>query len=731
MAFLRKIEHLPAPVRSDAADPARYLPRVEPGRVVGVLLRRGWLVVVTTAIAVAAMFAYLKKAPRIYEATGSVYVSTQAPQVLDFQAVAVEESRDLEQLRSVEQGLASQTLLLRVIEANDLANAPDFAGGAAGEQALLGILAERTRVGLRRGTRWIDLAVEDTDPRRAKALVESIVAEYDRWSAEQREGITRAASEGLRREEARLREKMEASERRLQEYRTKNPVPGIGVPEGHAAMSDELAALNAQLTTAKAERLRLESEFEALKKFDPADPDSLGGLARGGHANEVLSLVRSLQDKEAEFARVKERYLHKHPVYREIEGEIALLQKNLADATRAAGQALEKGYRVAMENETKLQREVETARGSAVSVEGLRAEFAAMQREAEADRELHATVARRLRETSLAGVVPASILHWKDVPLVPEKPVKPRKKVMLPLAAAGGMFFGFILMLATELGDGRVRNSAAAARATGVPLLVSVPPLDSAAPGELVMLSAPSSPVAEAIRRLRSVLAPEEKGGPRTILFASARPGEGRSLCAMNYAASLALQGRRTLLLDADMRRPGLSRDHVHPDGARRGLSDYLSGQSDAAKACFPTAVPNLYLLSSGTMREDAAELLSGTRFPALLEEAYRWFDAVVIDTPPVSPSADALAIARYADRTCLVVRDQANDRRDLRRAANLLRGAGADLVGFVWNETPLRSKGEPFPAPYVPVCQPVIAGSGVTVAAGTGTKTDSNQETA
>lgn len=711
MASLKKYESLPAATRA-GADPTRYLPKVEPGRIAGVLWRRGWLVVLTTVIAVAAMFQYLRNAPRFYKATGSVYVSTSAPQVLDIQAVAPEESRDLEQLRSVEQGLASPTLLLRVLRANGLASAPDFAGDVTGEQALLGILAERTRVELRRGTRWIDLAVEDTDPARAKALVESMVAEYDAWSSSQQENLTRMASEGLRREEERLRAKMETSEKRLQDFRVGNPVPGIDAPEGQAALSEELATLNAQFTSAKAERLRLESEVEAFKKFDPADPDSLGGLARGGHADEVLSLVRGLQDKETEFARIKERYLHKHPVYREIDREIVRLKENLAAATRSAGTALEKSYQVALENESKLLRELETARGSAVSVEGLRAEFATLQREAEADRELHGAVARRLRETSLAGVVPASILHWKDVPLVPEKPVKPSKRVLLPAAAAGGMFLGLLLMLGAEWSDGRVRDSAAAARATGVPMLVGIPAMESAAPGEMVMLSAPSSPVAEAIRRLRAVLAPGGVTAPRTVLFASAEPGEGRSLCALNYAASLAMQGQRTLLLDADMRRPGLSRDHILPEGGRRGLGDYLAGETDAGKTCFPTAVPNLYLLSSGAMREDAAELLSGTRFPALLEEAYRWFDAVVIDTPPVLAASDALAVARYADRTCLVVRDRANERRALRRTAELLRGAGADIAGFAWNETPHRGKGEPLPEPYVPASQPALAGA-------------------
>jgi capsular exopolysaccharide synthesis family protein len=146
------------------------------------------------------------------------------------------------------------------------------------------------------------------------------------------------------------------------------------------------------------------------------------------------------------------------------------------------------------------------------------------------------------------------------------------------------------------------------------------------------------------------------------------------------------MQGHRTLLLDADLRSPGLSARHLGEAEADSGLGGFLAGTVEAAHACFSTALPNLYLLSSGPMRADAAELLAGTRFPALLEDAFRWFDRVVIDTPAALSVTDTLAIARYAHRICLVVRDRGSDRRELKRAADQLRAAGGNPVGFVWN---------------------------------------------
>jgi polysaccharide biosynthesis transport protein len=698
---------LPAPA---GADPTYFLPKVEPGRLLGVVLRRGWIAILLAVLGAVALYGFAGRLPKSYRATGSVYVSSQAPVILDIRAVAPEETRDLEQMRSVEQGMSASTLLMRVIQKNRLAEDPAFAAKGASEQALLEKFSGRVQIALRRGTRIIDLQVEDTDPARAKRLVESLVEEYEMWTNERQIAITQQASEGLSREEERLRERMEESARKLQEFRQAHPVPGLEGSESGSPVRDALGSLSSQLTEATAARLRLESEFEAFAKFDSSNPEALAGLESSERGTEVLSQVKAIQQKEAEFGRVKERYLFKHPVYKEISNEIALMKTNLADTVRAAGQALEQRYRVAKENELKLSSEVAQARGNAVDVEGIREQFRSMTREAEAVRTLHDSVALRLRETSLAASVPASVLRWESMPLQPEKPHSPRKIVFAAVGIFLGFFSGLFVIAGLELGDRKVRDPAAAARATGAPLLARLPKISHSGDG-MILLSDPSSAGAEAFRALRAILTPQPGSTTaRTVLFASAKAGEGKSFCALNYATSLAMQGHRTLLLDADLRRPGLSRQHLAGAAEDSGLGGYLAGKVDPAEACFTTSLPNLYMISSGPMRADAAELLAGTRFPSLLEDAYRWFDRVVIDSSPVLTVSDMLAITRYADRTCLVVRDQGTDRRELKRAADLVRSAGGTLVGFVWNESSENIADSSSVGPGVPVNRPGLS---------------------
>ena len=720
MASPRKPEHFltnsPPKGELASASPTLYLPRVEPGRIFGALLRRAWIAVLCMAVTLGAMFAYLKKVPKIYISSGSVNVFSTIPDPLRVEGFTQDNNKDLEQLRTIEGDMASSAVMLRVVRANHLDKAEDFVKPGTSEQAAANFLRlKRVHVELERGTRNMNIVVEDTDPVRAKRLVESVVEEYQLWTKERREAVARQASEGLATTEKDLREARDATEKALQDFREQHPVPGLDAREGSATPGDPLGNLNTQLSSAKAERLRLESEYEAFKKFDPQNPDALAGIGRSAQGDEVMARVRALQAKELEFTKAKETYLHKHPVYKELASEVDRLKLDLAESVRSAGEALEKSYHVALENEAKLGSEVNFARTAAVGVEGLRAQYDLLRRNAEAARTRHADVDQRLRSASLVATLVASPIEWKNVPFIPETPSKPAKPLFMAVAGLAGLFGGLVLMLGTELRDGRVRD-AAAARATGAPLLASLPVLQGSGEGDMILLSNPGSPVAEAFRRLRAVLLPPPaKPNARTVLFASAVPGEGRSLCAMNYAASLAMQGQRTLLLDADMRRPGLSRKHAETGG----LGAYLAGEIEPASACFPTALPNLYLLSSGPMRTDAAELLSGTRLPVLLEDAYRWFDAVVIDSPPVLAVSDALAISRYADRVCLVVRQDASERRNLRKAAELVRSSGGNLIGFVWNECPIRGKGTPAPEPVVPLSHPALSSTGVAVANG------------
>jgi len=195
----------------------------------------------------------------------------------------------------------------------------------------------------------------------------------------------------------------------------------------------------------------------------------------------------------------------------------------------------------------------------------------------------------------------------------------------------------------------------------------------------------PSSPVSEAYRALRTHVrfALGDTGG-RAVCVASCLPAEGRSLTAANLAAALAREGRQTLLVDADLRKPVLHR--VFQCDGYRGLVQALEQPESWKQLAVKTSVARLTLLPAGARQPEPWELLSGGALRRILDEARADYDAVVLDTPPLIPYADARIAAARCDGVLLVIGAGKVRKRQVRQAIRYLRQTGANVLGAVIN---------------------------------------------
>lgn len=221
---------------------------------------------------------------------------------------------------------------------------------------------------------------------------------------------------------------------------------------------------------------------------------------------------------------------------------------------------------------------------------------------------------------------------------------------------------------------------------------------------------APGGAVAEGIRNLRaalSLLGPE--ADRRIFLFTSALPNEGKSFSSVNYALSLAQQGHRVLLVDADLRRPSVHKVFDDP-GSRYegpGVVDYLVGnveleeasrlvttfeaEQDVNPLTEQTPLGELYILAGGQRAPNPAELLSGDCFKLLVADAGKKFDRVVIDTAPVLAVSDTLLIVPHVRTVCMVLRASKTPRNAINRALTLMKAAGTRPAGLLLNRLPRR----------------------------------------
>ena len=631
------------------------------------------------------MVIYSFTLPKMYESYGTLKIKTRAPQVFGENLLVDEDSSDLEQMKTVEQGMLSSTVLLRVAEKNDLASDPYFINNGVAPLALLGTLSQRVSVDLRKGSRLLDIRVEDTNPERAAQMVADIFKEYEIWEDGKQSELIHKTTEQLVVEEGRRRSKKDASEQRLQDFRAAHPVLGLA---GQATVREnELESLNKELSVATNERLVLEAQFHGLA----GQAEGQAGVnlaARGKRSQLALSLESQIALKEAEFAVVKERYLYKHPAHIAISTELARLEASLAQVQKDAEKGLKDDLNVAKSREHELLAMANKSKAGALEDEALREEFSLLTREAEVNRSLHAKVALQLQETQIGAVFDASVLAWTDEPLVAVDPFSPNKRVYLLMGAFLGAIIGLVLVLILTISDPRVHEGSAIERKLRLPMLAKLPAYsrgvvsDLSIGGESIeMLNRP----AHLARYTTAALDGKER--MQTLLFASPFDGDGKTLCVMKCARTMVKQGYRTLVIDADFRDQGLSRDYSGERTRRHGLAAYLMGEAEAAEVLFETGLPGMWFLPTGAMSGDSGDLLSGPGLRQLLGAIEPMFDRVVFDMSSVLKSDDVQAVARHLGATYLVAQKGKGKYKDLVEAKEILQSAGGNLTGFIWNE--------------------------------------------
>lgn len=279
---------------------------------------------------------------------------------------------------------------------------------------------------------------------------------------------------------------------------------------------------------------------------------------------------------------------------------------------------------------------------------------------------------------------------------LPEAPISPNTKLALAVGGVAGLAFGLGYALIRHHLDRRIRSVEAVER-TGQAVVGTIPADDRLTGGRLVVESGNAKTsdraahaFAEALRELRTNLSyMDVDNPPRVIVVTSSVPGEGKSSISANLAVAIAATGRRTVLIDADLRRPVLT-DLFHlPSGA--GLTDVLSGAADLDDVLMPyTDAPALELLAAGRVPPNPSELLGSKAMKNLLAELSR--DAVVlIDAPPLLPVTDAAILAKAADGALITIKAGHTTVDELEKSTSNLTKVGAHILGTILNQVPTK----------------------------------------
>jgi polysaccharide biosynthesis transport protein len=292
--------------------------------------------------------------------------------------------------------------------------------------------------------------------------------------------------------------------------------------------------------------------------------------------------------------------------------------------------------------------------------------------------------------------------------MIPTYPSRPAKARNVALAFLVGLVGGVGLALLREYMDNTVKTPDDIENLARLPSLAVVPAfVDSNGDGarsklisgfgnghgherqvELVAQHLPKSQMSEAFRALRTaLLLSQAERPPQVILVTSALPREGKTTAAANLSVTLAQLGDRTLLIDADLRKPGIGRLLNLTTGKYAGLSSYLAGVSslDLVTVQHP-AIPNLSAIPTGPLPPNPADLLSSHRLADAISELRSRYKFIVIDSPPIMAATDAVILSVQADGVLLVVRSGETPKEAFTRTRDLLISVKCHLLGVVLN---------------------------------------------
>lgn len=331
-------------------------------------------------------------------------------------------------------------------------------------------------------------------------------------------------------------------------------------------------------------------------------------------------------------------------------------------------------------------------------------QLARLERNRKVDENLYMMMREKYEESRITQAGQIGKVRILDEAVPPIEPISPNKKLNLLIGMILGLALGICLTFLREYLDRTVR-SVEDIEVFGLPLLATIPRIDSemlndgfeskngnsnsTKKGEeqmrLVTHFRPKSPVSEAYRTLRTnIQFSNSEQKLRNLLVTSAGPGEGKSTTIANLAIAMSLQGTRTILIDADLRRPVVHKTFGLEKN--KGLTNVLVGQMAIDDAIQKSSVKNLDILTSGILPPNPAELLGSNRMQDVISELKDCYELCVFDTPPLVAVTDAAVLSKELGGVLLVVKAGVTQRDALTRGLELLRNVDARILGVLLN---------------------------------------------
>ena len=584
--------------------------------------------------------------------------------------------------------LGSRAVAERTAQELNLPNNPDVVSQDSDAsqrlRAATGAVQSGLKVKAPEEGQLIKFTFDSTSPQLAALVANGIADSFINTSLQRRYEASAYARNFLERQINKTRGDLERSERALVAYAQQQGIITTGggsvSSEGTSMSSnsdtnslqgESLVQLNTALAAATARRVAAEGAYrEALSTGPTTDVN-----------NSVLPLRQEIAKLQAEYQQKRAFMKPEHPEMLSLQSQIDELQRQIATQVSQASSGRINGlladYRGALSAERALQSRVAGLKGDVLNLRGRSIQYTILQREVDTNRGLYDALLQRYKQIGVAGGVgmaPVSIVDRAQAPMFP---FKPNLLLNLLLGLGFGFLAGAISAVGLEFVNDTIKSREDVRRKLSLACLGTVPKT----PGKNTFvedLKNPTSAISEAYSAIVAALRfSTEEGMPKVLLVTSTRSGEGKSSSALAIAQNFARRERRVLLLDSDLRKPAFKAENE-----RLGLSKLLTTEDPIMEHVVETQHPNLWLLPSGPLPPNPADLLSTGRIRKILAEAKEQFDLIVIDGPPTLGLADVPLLAAAAGSALFVIESGKTRTRAAVEALNRLEATGTRVLG-------------------------------------------------
>ncbi|MEM6259904.1 MAG: polysaccharide biosynthesis tyrosine autokinase [Planctomycetota bacterium] len=678
--------------------------------------QRKWTIMVCVVAGLVAGLVYLSRAENEYRSTATIYMDQAQPKLLgdSYGTLASEQSMATQVQLLTSTSMLRRALDIPTMSQADLVMAQDNPAAYLRSRLKIDIAGDAEDI--------LYVSMQSASAQDNAIAVNALVQAFAEYHNERRRSTAAEVLKVLRNESNRLNNELDELEGERLAFQQENASSVIRTSDGNTVNSGKLRRLSETLTEAELRHLNarlayltaveIGEDHQRLRVVAASDPVFAGidfeqlinDTEEFVDPNEVALATLTVQRialMEAKGVGIQ------HPTIIQLDQDIAMLKEQIRMTGGPAQEAqpsqrpqsfpevyremLRQRLTSAAAAEQEYRELYEAERKEAVALNSVYAQFENIERQVQrASRQLE-IIDERMRELNLNDdydVIDVTVLEPAVAGFLP---VSPNRSKTMGMALVMSLMLGCGLAYLQEMMDDRLRSGEEISTLLKQPILGAVPSMEETAlseAGQTVDLK-PQSIVAEAFRTIRTAIHFNPTGmRAQVLMITSPSPGDGKSTIASNLAIAFASSGKRTLLIDADCRKPRQHRIfELEPE---RGLSSLLTESPQNGKPLdsplVETSIKNLHLMPCGPIPDSPAEILNRRRFAKVIDKLREHYDHIIIDTPPTIPVSDSRIIACQADGYVLVLRAGRSGRKLAKHASDLLGSVGARPMGLVIN---------------------------------------------